>query len=213
LQLSPIRLATGREIENPGEPIDHLFFIEEGIGSMTTTFDDGFQVEVGLFGRESVMGASVLVGTRHSLNKVYMQMGGHGFACNTERATEEFHRCERFHDVVLRFLQALLVQACQTAGCNAHHTILQRLSRWLLLCSDRTDADTMCLTHGYLADMLGSNRSTVSVAAKRLQDEGLIKYIRGKVAIHDRPGLEKRSCECYRAVKNHLDNYLEVTQA
>jgi CRP-like cAMP-binding protein len=212
LQLKPVKLPIGRQIENPGEPIDHLFFIEEGIGSMTTTFKDGFQVEVGLFGYESVMGASALIGTRRSLNKVYMQMGGHGFSCRTEAACAEFTRFSRFHDVLLRYVQALLVQACQSAGCNGHHNVLQRLSRWLLLCGDRSESLTLSITHEYLADMLGSNRSTVSVAAEHLQNEGLIKYSRGKIVILDRPGLERRSCECYWVLRNHLNNYLDVDQ-
>lgn len=212
LQLRSVTLEAGREIENPGEPIDNLIFIEEGIGSMTATFCDGFQVEVGLFGFESVMGASALIGTRRSLNKVYMQMSGHGYSCRTERAYEEFLRFGRFHKVILRYVQALLVQACQSAGCNAHHNIVQRLSRWLLLCGDRSDNEKLPLTHEYLAVMLGSNRSTVSVAAEQLQAEGLIQYTRGKVVLLNRPRLEQRACECYRVVRDHLDNYLEVEQ-
>ena len=212
LQLKPLTLQSGREIENPGEPIEHLIFIEDGIGSMTNTFQDGFQVEVGMFGYESVMGASALMGTHRSLNKVYMQMAGHGLSCRMPLATAEFQRFGRFHDLVIRSVQALLVQACQSAGCNAHHNLAQRLSRWLLLCSDRSESLTLSLTHEYLADMLGSNRSTVSVAAERLQSDGLIHYTRGKVVILNRPGLETRSCECYHAVRDHLANYLEVEQ-
>lgn len=212
LQLKPLTLQSGREIENPGEPIEHLIFIEDGIGSMTNTFKDGFQVEVGMFGYESVMGASALMGTRRSLNKVYMQMSGHGLSCRMPLATLEFQRFGRFHDLVIRSVQALLVQACQSAGCNAHHNLSQRLSRWLLLCSDRSESLTLNLTHEYLADMLGSNRSTVSIAAEHLQNEGLIRYSRGKVVILNRPGLEERACECYRAVRDHLANYLEVEQ-
>jgi hypothetical protein len=212
LQLRPLKLPVGLEIEDPGQPIDHLIFIEEGIGSMTTTFKDSFQVEVGLFGFESVMGASALIGTRLSLNKVYMQMGGHGFSCRTQLAVAEFSRFGRFHDLVLRYQQALLIQACQSVGCNSHHVIGKRLSRWLLLCADRSEADVFPLTHEYLGDMLGTNRSTVSTAAAQLQSERLIEYSRGKVTITDRKGLEARSCECYRVVKNHLDNYLEVQQ-
>jgi CRP-like cAMP-binding protein len=212
LQLKPLTLHSGREIENPGEPIEHLIFIEDGIGSMTNTFEDGFQVEVGMFGYESVMGASALMGTHRSLNKVYMQMSGHGLSCRMPLAALEFQRFGRFHDLVIRSVQALLVQACQSAGCNAHHNLAQRLSRWLLLCSDRSESLTLSLTHEYLADMLGSNRSTVSVAAEHLQSEGLIRYSRGKVVILDRPGLEARACECYRAVRDHLANYLEVEQ-
>jgi CRP-like cAMP-binding protein len=212
LQLKLVRLPQGTEIENPGEPIRHLIFIEDGIGSMSTTFADGFQVEVGMFGVESVMGASALIGTHRSLNKVYMQMTGTGYSCNTDLAVAEFSRCERFHDLVLRYVQAQLVQTCQSAGCNSHHEILQRLSRWLLLCDDRSKAPSLHLTHAYLADMLGTNRPTVSTAAECLQREGLIQYSRGTVHILDRPKLEDRACECYRVVRDHLDNYLEVEQ-
>jgi Crp-like helix-turn-helix domain len=212
LQLRPLKLPIGQEIENPGHPIDNLIFIEEGIGSMTTTFDDSFQVEVGLFGYESIMGGSALIGTKLSLNKVYMQMGGHGFSCRTESAVAEFSRFGLFHDVVLRYQQALLIQACQSVGCIAHHVVAQRLSRWLLLCADRSESSVLQLTHEYLGDMLGTNRSTVSSAAARLQSEHLIEYSRGKVTITDRRGLEARSCECYRVVRDHLNNYLEVQQ-
>jgi CRP-like cAMP-binding protein len=212
LQLKRLNLEAGHEIENPGEPINNLIFLEDGIGSMTSTFGDGFQVEVGMFGMESVMGASALIGTRRSLNKVYMQLAGYGFSCKTDVAIREFARNQKFHDLVLRYMQALLVQACQSAGCNSHHNIVQRLARWMLLCADRSEAPTLNLTHEYLADMLGSNRSTVSVAAESLQGEGLIRYSRGKVTILDRPGLECRSCECYRVVRDHLANYLEVEQ-
>ena len=212
LQLKPHKLESGREIENPGQPIDHLVFLEDGIGSMTTTFGDGFQVEVGMFGVESVMGASALIGTHRSLNKVYMQMAGYGFVCPTELAIQEFQRFGRFHDLVLRCVQATFVQASQSAGCNARHSIAERLARWLLLCADRSESTTLPLTHEYLADMLGSNRSTVSVAAETLQRENLIRYARGKVIILDRPRLEQRACECYRVVRDHLANHLEVDQ-
>ncbi len=212
LELKPIKLLAGREIENPGEPINHLIFIEDGIGSMTNTFTDGFQVEVGMFGVESVMGASALIGTRRSLNRVYVQMAGHGFSCPVDIAIREFARFGRFHDLVLRSVQAQLIQASQSAGCNAHHNVEQRLARWLLLCADRSESPTLALTHEYLADMLGSNRSTVSVAAETLQRQGLIRYTRGKVVILDRPGLEKAACECYRVVRNHLASLIEVEQ-
>jgi hypothetical protein len=212
LHLRQLKLPVGQEVENPGQPIDHVIFIEEGIGSMTTTFHDSFQVEVGLFGYESIMGGSALIGTKLSLNKVYMQMGGHGFACRTELAVAEYSRFGRFHDVVLRYQQALLIQACQSVGCIAHHVIGQRLARWLLLCADRSESSVLQLTHEYLGDMLGTNRSTVSSAAAQLQSERLIEYSRGKVTLINRRGLEARSCECYRVVRDHLNSYLEVQQ-
>jgi CRP-like cAMP-binding protein len=212
LQLKQVNLPSREEIEIPGEPTRKLIFIENGVGSMTTTFQDGFQVEVGLFGLESVMGASALIGTRRSLNRVYMQIEGYGFACPMALAVSEFSRFGKFHDLVLRFIQAELVQTCQSAGCNSHHEISQRLSRWLLLCADRFESATLPLTQEYLGHMLGNRRPTVSVAAETLQREGLIKYSRGKVVILDRAALEDRACECYRVVKDHLDNFLEVEQ-
>lgn len=212
LHLKQITLPIGAEIEIPGHATRQLIFIEDGIGSMTTTFADGFQVEVGMFGVESVMGASALIGTRRSLNKVYMQMSGYGFSCSMPVAVAEFSKLGRFHDLVLRYVQAQLVQTCQSAGCNSHHEVPQRLSRWLLLFQDRSEAETLGLTQEYIADMLGTQRSTVSIAAEQLQREGLIHYARGKVIITNRSGLEKRACECYRVVRNHLDNYLDVEQ-
>jgi hypothetical protein len=208
-----VKLPAGLEIENPGQPIRHLIFIEDGIGSMTTTFGDGFQVEVGMFGPESVMGASALIGTRRSLNKVYMQMAGHGYWCGMDLGIAEFLRFERFHDLVLRSVQAQLVQTCQSAGCNSHHEIPERLSRWLLLCADRSESPVLRLTQEYLADMLGTARTSVSLAAEALQREGLIEYSRGKIVISDRAGLERRACECYRVVRDHLNSYLEVKQS
>ncbi len=213
LELKPVKLPAGLQIENPGQPIRHLIFIEDGIGSMTTTFEDGFQVEVGMFGPESVMGASALICTRRSLNKVYMQMTGHGYSCGMEQAIAEFSRFQHFHELVLRSVQAQLVQTCQSAGCNSHHEIPQRLSRWLLLCADRSESPVMRLTQEYLADMLGTARTSVSLAAEGLQREGLIEYSRGRIVITNRAGLERRACECYRKVRDHLDNYLDVKQS
>ncbi|MEO8726309.1 MAG: helix-turn-helix domain-containing protein [Acidobacteriaceae bacterium] len=179
---------------------------------MTTTFANGSQVEVGMFGYESVMGASALMGTKRSLNKVYMQLEGHGFSCRREVAEREFERGEKFQDLVLRYVQAQLVQTCQSAGCNAKHPLKQRLSRWLLLCQDRAQSDVLDLTQEFLADMLGTRRATVSVAAEMLKRRKLIEYRRGVVRILDREGLERITCECYGVVKAHLDNYTEVDQ-
>ena len=209
LNLRPVTLEVRHEIEYPGNTIDNIYFIEEGVGSMTTTFKDGSQVEVGLFGFEAAMGVSGLMGTKHSLNRVYMQIAGHGFASPMEAATREFRRFEKFHDLALRYAQAQLTQATQSAGCNARHELEQRLARWLLLCSDRARSENFSISHEFLADMLGVSRPTISVAAARMKEHGLINYTRGIIHIIDFPGLEKISCECYRVVKNHLDNYLD----
>ena len=209
LHLHALRLEVGREMEYPGCSIDHLFFIEEGIASMTTAFTDGSQVEVSMFGFESVIGISALMGTKHSLNRIYMQMDGRGFSSPIDAARREFQLHAHFHYLALRYVQAQLTEATQSAGCNAKHELDQRLARWLLLSSDRAHSDTLALSQELIADMLGSARPTVSMAAGLLKSKGLIDYRRGTIHILDRPGLEKSTCECYRVVKDHLDNYAE----
>lgn len=209
LSLRPVKFELMHEIEFPGDPIRNLFFVEEGIGSMTTTFLDGSQVEVAMFGYESVIGVCALMGTKRSLNRVYTQIEGHGFYCTVEAARQEFLRCGPFQALALRYVQAQLVQAMQTAGCNAKHNVEQRLARWLLICADRGHSQTLKLSHEFLADMLGSTRPTVSITAGALKSEGLIDYHRGIIHILDTKRLEERACECYQVIKNYLDNYAD----
>jgi CRP-like cAMP-binding protein len=207
LQLKAVSLRVGHEIESPGKPIRHLFFLEEGMASMTTTFKDGKEVEVGMFGYESVIGVSALMGTKQSLNRVYTQIAGWGYQCSLTAAEMEFRQCGPFQRLALRYVQAQLVQAAQSAGCNAEHSYEQRLARWLLICADRVHRDQFKMSQEFLSHMLGSTRPTVTMAARRLKEEKLITYVRTEIAITDRKGLEKRTCECYAVIKRHLDNF------
>jgi CRP-like cAMP-binding protein len=197
------------ELEYPGQPIDHLFFVEEGMASMTATFQDGSQVEVGMFGYEGVIGVSALMGTKRSLNRVYTQIPGYGYSCPIEVARREFGLGGEFQSLTLRYVQTQLLQAAQSAGCNAKHDIDQRLARWLLLCADRAHSNEFALSQEFIADMLGSTRTTVSTAAGLLKGSGLIRYSRGVIRLLDVAGVEARACECYRVIKDHLDNYTE----
>ena len=208
LHLSPIKLEVGHELEFPGSPINNLFFLQSGMASMTTTFLDGSQAEIAMAGIESVISASALVGTRRSLNRVYIQIGGAGLSCTFADAHTEFRRFERFHDLCLRSLQAQFIQSAQTAGCNARHSVQQRLARWLLLCANRTGSDSFYVSQEFIADMLGNSRPTVSVVAGEFQSRGLIRYQRGQIAILDPAGLEESSCECFRVVLNYLQNFV-----
>ena len=213
LRLQPVKFELKHEIEIPGNPIDHLYFLEEGMASMTTTFKDGSQVEVGMFGYESVIGVSALMGTKKSLNRVYTQIAGRGYSCRAEDARREFRLGGGFQFLALRYVQAQLVQAMQSAVCNAKHSFEQRLARWLLLCADRAHTDTFKISHEFLANMLGGRRPTITTTAGILKRKGLIEYTRGEIRILDTPGLTKASCECYRIIKDHLDNYTEFDSA
>jgi|ERR1035437_6241996 CRP-like cAMP-binding protein len=209
LSLRPVKFEVMREIEYPGIPINHLYFLEEGMASMTTTFGDGAQVEVGMFGYESVIGVSALMGTKRSLNRVYTQIAGHGYSCRVEAARSEFGLGGDFNKLTLRYVQAQLVQAMQSAGCNAQHNFEQRLARWLLICADRAHTNAFKMSHEFLAQMLGGSRPTVTVTAGILKEKGLIKYSRGKIQILDVARLTKAACECYSVIKHHLDSYTE----
>jgi CRP-like cAMP-binding protein len=209
LRLKPILLPVAFDLEIPGDPISRLFFLESGMASTTTTFLDGTQAEIAMSGIESIVGAGVLVGTRRSLNRVYMQIAGQGFSCTRADALAEFNRFSRFHDLCLRSIQAQYIQSAQTAGCNARHTVEQRLARWLLLCANRSGSHTFNVSQEFMADMIGNSRPTVSTVAGELQQQGFIKYQRGHLTILDPKGLERRSCECFRAVLDYLQNEID----
>jgi CRP-like cAMP-binding protein len=204
LRLEPVNFAVQDEIEFPGSPVKTICFLETGMASMTTTFKDGSQVEVGMFGYESVIGISALMGTRRSLNRIYTQIAGRGYSCTVADGRREFKLGGEFQTLTLRYVQAQLVQAMQATGCNAKHGLEQRLAKWLLLCADRANSQTYKMSHEFLASMLGSRRPTVSLAAAKLKEQGLIRYSRGTIRILDSQGLERQSCECYEIIRDYL---------
>ena len=207
LQLRPVKLPLLHSLQVPGQSIKHLYFLEEGLASMTTPFQDGMQVETGMFGYESIVGVSALMGVRHSLNKVFMQLEGHGYTMLTASAQAEFKRGGRFQMLALRYVQAQLTLSTQNAACNAVHTYEQRLARWLLICCDRAHRYQIEMAQEFVAQMLGSTRSTVSIAAAHLKAKGLLDYSRGKIQVLDVKGLEAEACECYRVVREHLESF------
>ena len=207
LRLRPLKLDVKRDLEVPGEPIRQIFFLEEGIGSMTTQFLDGSQVEVSMFGYESAIGLSALMGTKHSLNRIFMQLPGHGFAAPIAAAAQEFARGGRFQALALRYVQTQLTLSTQNAACNARHSHEQRLARWLLICCDRAKRNRLEMAQEFVSEMLGSTRSTVSIAASSFKSKGLVDYSRGHILVLNAKGLEAEACECYSVVRDHLESF------
>jgi CRP-like cAMP-binding protein len=149
------------------------------------------------------------MGTKRSLNRIYTVMAGSGYSSPVEAARTEFALGGLFQKLALRYVQAQLVQVTQLAGCNATHNIEQRLARWLLICGDRAQCDTFRMSQDFLSEMLGSTRSTMSITAALLKHENVIEYTRGVIHILDKEGLKKRACECYAAVEDYLDSYIQ----
>ena len=206
LDLIAVPLPSNREIEFTGKEIGNLFFIESGIGSMTMTFTDGPQVEVGLFGFEAAIGVSALMGTKRSLHRIFMQVGGHGYKTRVTNAREEFGRCGPFQQLVLRYVQAQLDQSTISTACNLRHRVSQRLARWLLLCADRAQENVFELSQDFLGVMLGTRRTTITLEMNRLVDAGILVNRRRRIEILDRKGLEARACECYGILSAYLND-------
>ena len=159
-------------------------------------------MDVGLVGQEGMAGLPVLLGgTGHSHHAV-VQVAGKAWQLPAKRLLTEFNRGEALHDLLLRYMQAMLAQTAQTVVCNRFHTTEERLARWLLLTADCLAADTFLLTHEVISITLGVRRAGVTVAAGILSQAGLVSYHRGRMTIVDRPGLEDFACECYEVVRD-----------
>jgi CRP-like cAMP-binding protein len=203
--LLPIDLPSGKTLLDPAQEITHVYFLETGLASVVVAMRDGNMVETGITGNEGLVGIPVLLGTKTMPTRTFMQIAGEGFSIKAQRLNDEYERSGTLRKLVNRYFQAHLVQTGQTAACNRLHDIAERLARWLLMCHDRMEADTFSITHEFLGHMLGTPRSTVTLAAGILNKSGLIEYSRGKVAVRDRKGLERAACECYQTIRNEFD--------
>jgi len=198
--LEPLLLPQNKDLSLPGEKVLYGYFLEEGMASIVVTMRNGVSVEVGILGHEGLVGLPILFGTGHIPTHTFMQISGSGFRIRAQALKAEFDRPGAFRAQCGRYFQSQLVQVSNSAACNRVHNIEERLARWLLLCQDKTALKRLPLTHEFLAQMLGTGRATVSLAAGILQRSKLIVYSRGKVDILDRKGLESAACECYEAV-------------
>ena len=206
--LERVELPLGEVLQRPGEPIRFVYFPYGGTVSVTAAMSDGSEAEVGMVGREGLLGLPVALGTRHSPLKAFMQVPGEGVRVRADLFTEEFDRRGEFHCLVLRYAQAFFVQTAVTAACNRLHTLDARLANWLLRSRDRALTDSLPLTHEFLSVMLGVRRAGVTEALGRLREAGLVGHGRGRIVIADVPGLERAACECYGMLRAEFDRLL-----
>ncbi|MEO8074134.1 MAG: Crp/Fnr family transcriptional regulator [Acidobacteriota bacterium] len=199
--LELVDLPHGQFIYRPDEQIKQVYFPNNSMVSLIATTPEGQSAEVGVIGFEGIVGSDVLMGVDSTSNESIVQLAGGALRIGANVLKEEFNKGVAFHDLSLRFIHNLMAQISQTALCNRLHTVEERLSRWLLMCRDRSEDDIMHLTQEFLAIMLGTQRATVTVAAIHLQSANLIKYSRGNIIVTDRKGLEEFTCECYQVVK------------
>ena len=201
-RMTRVTLELGQTLHHHGDVINEVYFVETGFISALTVLSDGQPLEIGLIGSEDVAGFVVVLGGKTSYSETMCQTGGEAYRMSAGALLEAFATSPALRDLLLRYVLIFQVQVAQTAACNAHHALEQRLARWLLAAHDRSGTPELSLTQDLIAVMLGVRRATVSIAASTLQRAGVIRYHHGKVTIVDRTGLENAACECYEAVSS-----------
>ena len=199
--LELVRLPRDASLYKSGDSIEHVYFPEDALISLVTHMRDGGAVEVGLIGRDGMVGIPVLLGDDIAYEAAVVQIAGGALRMTSAAFKENLKGdCSPLLTRLLLYTRVLMKQVAQTAACNGRHTAEKRLARWLLMCHDRAETDELALTEGFISDLLGVRRAGVSGAAVGLRDEGFIRYSRGRVTILKREGLEAFACECYHAV-------------
>jgi CRP-like cAMP-binding protein len=207
-KLEAIAMPLDWVVYEAGSTLRHVYFPTTSIVSMLYVLATGASAEIAIAGNEGLVGISLFMGGESTTSRAVVQSAGEGYRMSASALKHEFELGGEFQHIALRYTQALITQMSQTAVCNRHHSIDQQLCRWLLLSLDRLRGLELKMTQELIANMLGVRREGVTEAAGRLQDAGLIHYSRGHILVIDRPGLEKRVCECYGVVKKEFDRLL-----
>jgi len=206
--LERVSFALGEVIYESGGRQSYIYFPTTAIISLLYLMENGSSAEMGVAGHEGLVGVALFMGGDTVPNRAVVQSAGGALRMKTQVLQDEFARGGTFQRLLLRYTQALMTQMSQTAVCNRLHTIEQQLCRWLLLSHDRLSTDELVMTQELIANMLGVRREGVTHAAGRLQETGLISYVRGRITVLDRRGLEAAVCECYKVVKDEYDRLL-----
>jgi CRP-like cAMP-binding protein len=185
-----------------GDQIEAAYFPNDGMVSLVVSTTDGRSVEVGIVGKEGMVGTPLAVGLKRAPYDAVVQIPGCAIAINAQRLTSQLSHTPRLWLALTRFVLMQGLQMAQVAACNRLHELEQRLARWLLMAQDRVDSEMLYLTHEFLAQMLGTGRPSVSLAVGILEEAGYIENIRGTIRVLNRKALENSACECYRVIQH-----------
>lgn len=208
--LEVVDLKSGQILYEPNEPIQFAYFPQRTVISLVSIMENGATTEVGLVGREGMIGLPVIWGGRSMTSRAIVQIPGDALRLSAERLQQLCQPGTELFKFLLLYTQALFSQVSQTAACNRQHTIEERLARWLLSAHDCVEQSELELTQEFISNMLGINRPGVTIAAGILQRAGLIRYRRGRITILDRNELEAASCECYSLVKAEYQRLISL---
>jgi CRP-like cAMP-binding protein len=206
--LTLVSLSLKQTLFEADEPIGAAYFVETGMVSYLAYLENGDAIEVGLIGPEGMVGMPLILGVDSASAGAIVQMQGTALRISPAALRQAFNESKVLRTRLLRYMQALYTQVSQTAACNGHHGLEERLARWLLIAHDRAEGDQFPMTHEFMALMLGVRRSGVTVTASTLKQAGLISYANGRMTILDRPALEAVACECYGIVQRQFEQLL-----
>jgi CRP-like cAMP-binding protein len=206
-KLELVRLKVHTVLHEPGDSFKSAYFCNTGMISILSVFPDGKSVEVGLVGKEGFVGLPLVAGFKTASSRAVAQIDGTAFRVEGETLVSFLRQCPKLERRLQQYSQIAAMQTAQIAACNRLHEVSERLARWLLMCADRVESNELPLTQELLAQMLGTRRSSVTVAAGILQRAGLIAYSRGEVRIIDRRRLEEAACECHGIMQRQIEEW------
>jgi CRP-like cAMP-binding protein len=203
-KLRPVSLPVLKNLLVPQGQIEAVYFMESGWASVVAHLNDGTQAEIGLVGREGMVGLPLVVGVDTAFAETYMQASGTGLQMEAGAFRRELDENRELHRRLLRYNEAMHAQTAQTAACNGRHDLEPRLARWLLMAHDRAEGDDLPVTQEFLSLMLCVYRPSVTVVAGILQRAGMIRYTKGNITVLDRDALEATACDCYQTVQDRF---------
>jgi len=206
--LEPVALPRACVVHHAGDPESCLYFLTAGLMSRVYVTQDGASAEFAVTGREGVIGVASFLGGESTPSQAVVLRRGFAYRLGSAALRDELERGGPLWHLLLRYTQTLIAQTGQAAVCNRHHSLEQQLCRWLLASLDRLASNELVMTQALIARLLGVRRQGISHAAAKLQEKGLIRYSRGRIAVLDRVGLEAHVCECYAVVKREYDRLL-----
>ncbi len=206
--MRPVIMKPGDVVCEAGGLLEYAYFPQGGVLSLLTVLEDGSAIECANIGREGVFGLFSAMYSRVSFNRCIVQHDGSMARCPIEPLRREFERSEHMRNLFVSYSETLLSQVMQSVACNALHSVEERMCRWLLMMHDRAESEMLTYTQEFLAQILGVNRTSATLAAQSLQSRGLIRYRRGRIQIQDRAGMEHAACECYAVVRTRFDAFL-----
>ena len=207
-KLEPVDLKLGETIYQADQRIEYVYFPETAVVAMIDTEEGGGTVEVGIIGHEGMVGINIFLGCLVTPDKAIVQIPGSAMRMKTKDLRKELRFGSALQRLLLRYTQALLAIISQSVACSQHHSVPQRLARWLLTMHDHAESNTFAMSQESIAAMLGVRREGVTEAAGKFQASGLITYRRARICIVDEAGLNKKSCKCYRFIRQQLDGLL-----